>query len=320
MHSHLTQNQRIELSLLLRLGHTQRQAAAVLGVSPSTISREQRRNQTGGRYHPAYVRRLVRDRRATANALRIKLLCDQQLARQVEAKLKANWAPQQIAGWLKATRHRLYVCAQTIYDWLYRFRHDLLGHLHCRKGQYRRTRANTLRKAFRDARKECRRITQRPASVMHRKRYGHWEGDTIVGKGRSGYLATFVERKSGYLMAVKLERNMAGLFEQAATACLKQVPSRYRQTLTLDNGSEMSNYEEIEGQTGTRLYFANPYHSWERGTNENTNGLLRFYFPKQLSFAHLAQETIDEAVRQLNTRPRKRLGYRTPEAVFKSKW
>jgi IS30 family transposase len=321
MHFHLTQNQRIELSLLLRLGHSQRQAATILGVSPSTVSRELSRNHwPNGSYNPAYVRRMVRERRAQANALRIKLFNEPLLAALVEQKLCANWAPEQIAGWLKATKKCLYVCTQTIYDWVYRFRHDLLKHLHCRKGKYRRTRANTLRKAFRDKQKECRRITARPAHVMKRQRYGHWEGDTVVGKGRTGYIATLVERKSGYLLAYKLQRPTAAAFEQAASLGLGQIPRRYRQTLTLDNGTEMSNYEEIEQRTGAKLYFANPYHSWERGTNENTNGLLRFYFPKQMSFAHLTQEQLDQAVQQINTRPRKRLGYRTPEQVFKSKW
>ncbi len=321
MHSHLTQNQRIELSLMLRLGHSQRQAAVVLGVSPSTISRELNRNRwPGDRYHPAYVRRIARERRTAANALRMKLVTNQLLVELVETKLKANWAPGQIAGWLKATKKRLYVCSQTIYDWVYRFRHDLLKHLHCRKGKYRRTRENTLRKAFRDSQKECRRITKRPAHVMKRTRYGHWEGDTVVGTGHSGYIATFVERKSGYLMAVKLERNTALAFEHSARLVLNQVPRKYRSTLTLDNGSEMANYEEIELKTGTKLYFANPYHSWERGTNENTNGLLRFYFPKKMSFANLSQQTLDQAVLEINTRPRKRLGYLTPEEVFKRNW
>jgi IS30 family transposase len=250
----------------------------------------------------------------------MKLFNEPALVSLVEQKLRANWAPQQIAGWLRTTKRLFRVCTQTIYDWLYRFRHDLLVHLHCRKGKYRRTRANTLRKAFRDKQKECRRITARPAHVMTRNRYGHWEGDTVVGKGHSGYVATFVERKSGYLKAVKLTRATAKNFETAAKRSFATVPASYRQTLTLDNGTEMSNYEEIERATSIKLYFANPYHSWERGTNENTNGLLRFYFPKQMSFAHLTQEQLDAAVLEINTRPRKRLGYRTPEEVFRSKW
>ncbi len=303
MHYHLTQQQRIEFSFMLRLGYSQRQAAQQLGVSPSTLSRELRRNSRLAGYYANSARTRSCRRRTEANASRMKLLNDPALVAVVEQKLRANWAPQQIAGWLKDSGRAVRTCAQTIYDWLYRFRHDLLIHLHCRKGKYRRTRANTLRKAFRYKQKECRRITARPASVMQRKRYGHWEGDTVVGKGRTGYIATFVERKSGYLLVVKLMRATAKSFETAAHASFAAIPAMYRKTLTLDNGTEMSNYEEIERRTGLKLYFANPYHSWERGTNENTNGLLRFYFPKQMSFAHLTQSMLDHAVKELNTRP-----------------
>ncbi len=321
MHSHLTQTKRIELSLLRRLGYSMRQVAAQLGVAASTVSRELRRNaRAGGHYYPNSAKVLVRKRRETANGLRAKLLNLPQLAAVVEQKLTAHWSPEQIAGWMRATGRAVRVCAQTIYDWVYRFRHDLLTHLHCRKGKYRRTRENTLRKAFRDKQKESRRITARPAHVLARKRYGHWEGDTIRGKGNSGCIATFVERKSGYLLAVKLSRGTACAFAQAATSSFAAVPLRYKRTLALDNGTEMSNYEEIERSTSLRLYFAHPYHSWERGTNENTNGLLRFYFPKQMGFAHLTQGQLDAAVREINTRPRKRLGYRTPEQVFRVKW
>ena len=283
MHYHLTQTNRIELSLLRQLGYSVRQVAKQLGVAASTVSRELRRNaRPSGKYHAASARVLACARRGAANSIRTKLLHMPQLAQLVEQKLKANWSPQQIAGWLRATGRALRVCAQTIYDWIYRFRHDLLEHLHCRKGKYRRTRENTLRKAFRDKQKESRRITARPAHILKRNRYGHWEGDTVRGKGNSGCIATFVERKSGYILAVKLAQGTAANFAGAAARSFAAVPLRYKQTLTLDNGTEMSNYEEIEQSTSLRLYFAHPYHSWERGTNENANGLLRFYFPKQM--------------------------------------
>jgi IS30 family transposase len=321
MHSHLTQNQRIELSLLLRLGYAQRQIALTLGVSPSTICRELRRNRrASGLYHPNSARVSHRSRRATANALRTKLLVCPELAAVVTKRLVRNDSPEQIAGWLRSSGAKLRVSTQTIYDWLYRYARHLLEHLHCRKGKYRHTRENSLRKAFRDKQKEGRRITARPSHILARKTYGHWEGDTVVGKGHSGYIATFVERKSGYLRAVKLERGTAAAFAAAAQSSLRDVPIHYRRTLTLDNGTEMSDYEAIERQNKLKVYFAQPYHSWERGTNENTNGLLRFYFPKQMSFAHLTQEQLDRAVQQLNTRPRKRLNYRTPKQVFEAKW
>ena len=321
MYYHLTQQQRIELSLLLRLGHSQRQAAAVLGVSPSTVSRELRRNTgTSDRYHAGRARLAARVRRTAANALRTKLLTNLPLVALVRQKLEADWSPEQVAGWMRDTGYSVRVCAQTIYDWIYRHAHDLLPHLHCRKGKYRRTRGASLRRTYRDKLKQSRSIAARPTHVMKRRHYGHWEGDSVVGKAQSGQIATFVERKSGYLAAQVMPDKTASSFAAAAVSSLADVPVRYRQTLTLDNGTEMSQYERIERSTGLNIYFAHPYHSWERGTNENTNGLLRFYFPKKMSFAHLTQEQLDSAVERINTRPRKRLGYKTPEQVFKSKW
>lgn len=321
MHTHLTQEQRNQVSLLLRLGYSQRSAALVLGVSPSTICRELQRNtKLNGEYHAASARLLKRARRARANGLRNKLVAYPKLAATVERKLTRNDSPEQIVGWLKRSGAKLRVSIQTIYDWVYLHARHLLVHLHCRKGKYRRTREASLRKAFRDKQKEGRRITARPSRVLSRKQYGDWEGDSVVGTAQSGAIATFVERKSGYLLASVLTDKGAKSFEIAAKQCFAAIPSKYRKTLTLDNGIEMSNYEEMEQQNQFQIYFAQPYHSWERGTNENTNGLLRFYFPKKMSFAHLNQEMLDVAVKQLNTRPRKRLGYKTPEQVFKAKW
>lgn len=321
MHYHITQEQRVELSLLIRLGHTQRNAALVLGVSPSTVSRELHRNATqSGSYHAASARVLHRSRRAAANALRQKLLAYPQLARAVERKLAANYSPEQVVGWLSGSGAKLRVCTQTIYDWMYVHARHLLVHLHCRKGKYRRTGGNSQRKAFRAKQRAYRSIDIRPPHIAHRKSYGHWEGDSVVGTAQSGAIATFVERKSGYLLAVVLPDKTAKSFELAAKHCFAAVPPKYRQTLTLDNGVEMSNYEEMERQNQLKIYFAHPYHSWERGTNENTNGLLRFYFPKRASFAGLTQGQLDLAVQQLNTRPRKRLGYKTPKQVFEARW
>lgn len=321
MHTHLTQEQRNQVSLLLKLGYSQRSTALVLGVSPSTICRELSRNsRASGDYHAASARVLKRVRRANANALRRKLLRYPELAAVVERKLAEDLSPEQVVGWFKSSGAKLRASVQTIYDWVYQYARHLLVHLHCRKGKYRRTRESTLRKAFRSRLRAYRSIDARPAHILARKTYGHWEGDSVVGTAQSGAIATFVERKSGYLMAAVLPDKGAKSFEAAAKQCFAQVPPKYRKTLTLDNGVEMSNYEAMEQQNQLQIYFAHPYHSWERGTNENTNGLLRFYFPKKMSFAHLTQEMLDEAVQRLNTRPRKRLGYKTPKQVFKAKW
>jgi len=318
----LTHINRIELAILLKEGLSIRQIARAIGVHHSTICRELARNKTANRvgYHAGQAHRWTVMRRARANQAFRKLPSDQKLVGVIVEKLEAIWSPQQIAGWLKSTGRQARVCAQTIYDWIYTFRPDLKPYLHCRKGQYRRTRAARLRQEGRAKERAKRRIDQRPKCILKRKRYGHWEGDTVVGAGQSGYIATFVERKSGYLLAYKLAGPTAEAFTGAGRICFASVPAKYRRTLTLDNGWEMSDYEQLERLTSLQVYFAYPYHSWERGTNENTNGLLRYFFPKKTSFADITQEQIDRAVQLINTRPRKRLGYRTPEQVVTSRW
>ena len=323
MHTHLTQHQRIELSLLLRLGHTQRNIALVLGVSPSTICRELKRNsKSSGQYHATQARLQSKARRLVVNQFKRKLSTNQNLARLIEEKLiTEQWSPQQIAYWLKNNRHGVRVCTQTIYDWLYQFRVDLLKYLRSQKQRYRRTRANTLRRKKRQALLEARRIDHRPKSVESRRFYGHWEGDTIVsGPSYSGRIGTLVERKSGYLRAFLLPNGSSDGFARGVADALASIPKQYLKTMTLDNGSEMQSYELLERLTPLSVFFAYPYHSWERGTNENTNGLLRQYFPKGSNLGKVTQNQLDHAVKLLNTRPRKRLDYRTPEQVFMSKW
>ena len=320
MHFHLTQQQRIELSLLVRLGHSQRNAALVLGVSPSTVCRELGRNRkVSGQYHPIFARLATRTRRVAANQRLRKLFGNVPLEQLVASKLSLQWSPEQIAGWLKKQGCALRVCAQTIYDWVYVRRHDLRQHLRSQKQQYRRTRANTLRKRQRDAAFASRRIDHRPSGVEARRTYGHWEGDTMVSRQDRARIGTLVERKSGYLQAFVLPDGESNGFARGATAALVGVPRRYQKTMTLDNGTEMQGYELLERLTPLRVFFAYPYHSWERGTNENTNGLLRQYFPKRSSLA-VGQDRLDQAVHLLNTRPRKRLDYRTPAEVFEAKW
>lgn len=318
-HRQLTHINRIELATLLRQGLSKRQIARALDVHHSTVYRELERNRTTNPsgYHVGQAQRRASFQRHQANQTFRKLPTNNRLVGAIVEKLEIIWSPEQIAGWLLASNHSVRVCAQTIYDWIYVYRPELRQYLHCRKGKYRRTRAASLRLAGRKKLLAKRRIDQRPEEVQGRKRYGHWEGDSVVGAGQSGYIATFVERKSGYLMAYKMERPIAAAFATAAITGFAGIPKPYRKTLTLDNGTEMSDYEVIEKATGLDVYFAYPYHSWERGTNENTNGLLRYFFPKKTSFKEITQEQIDRAVHLLNTRPRKRLGYRTPEQMFR---
>ncbi len=323
MHYHLTQQQRIELSLLVRLGHSQRNAALVLGVSPSTVNRELSRNQKpSGKYHAIYARLQTKARRVAANQAFRKLAFSPDLVDLIESKLRdQQWSPEQIAGWLKRHGYAVRVCAQTIYDWVYTARQDLRQYLRSRKHNYRRTRDNTLRKQQRALQFAARRIDQRPTAVAGRNFYGHWEGDTVVSRqGVPGRIGTLVERKSGYLRAFLLQNGSSTGFATCGAAALQDIPDKYLKTMTLDNGTEMQSYELLERLTPLQVFFAYPYHSWERGTNENTNGLLRQYFPKGSNLGLATQEQLDLAVTLLNTRPRKRLDYRTPTEVFEAKW
>ena len=317
----LTQYQRHELGALLSGNkHSLREIAKLLGFHHSTISREIRRhswhNPSG--YHAVQARLQLKRTRLLANQHHRKLPSDEQLVAIITKRLTRHDSPQQIAGWFIEQGRAVRVCAQTIYDWIYQHARHLVKHLHCRKGKYRATRESTLRKAFRNKQKEVRSIDARPAHILKRTRYGHWEGDSVVGVAQSGAIATFVERKSGYLMAAVLPDKTAASFATATQQCFAAISKQYCRTLTLDNGSEMSSYEAIEHTTQLQIYFAHPYHSWERGTNENTNGLLRFYFPKKMSFSNLTQLQLDAAVREINTRPRKRLSYKTPSQVLKA--
>jgi IS30 family transposase len=323
MYYHLTKETRIKFSALLMAGLSLRQAAKLLGVHHTTLSRELQRNRpvrNNFKYHPGDAHRKTTARRLIANQHFRKIVSDSRLAQIIIERISIwKWAPEQIAGWLKTYRRSLYVCAQTIYDWVYRFRQDLVSFLHCQKGKLRRTRLAKVRKDKRARLANVRSIANRPKYIQLRKSYGHWEGDTVHGKGKTGYIATFVERKSGYLMAAYLPASNYSSFSFAnATAqCMNQIPASYRKTLTLDNGPEMKAPERIERATKMKVFYANPYHSWERGTNENTNGLLRYFFPKKTSFASLSQKDLDLAVNLINTRPRKRHNWRTPKQMLK---
>ena len=319
-HHHITRDQRVELGALLRAGHTKAEIARLLGKHRSTIGREMRRNTRAkrGRYHAKSAQYLATSRRLYGRRHSRRLVPEVSLTRYVEAALARAYSPEQIAGRLRFVLGETRLCHETIYRWIYLYRPDLKSYLHCTKGKYRRKRGTNSRWKKRELAKK-KWIDERPDIVKTRSRIGDWEGDTVHGHRKSGYLATLVERKSGYLLARKLRSTGSEEMLVAVTDSLGCIPAGKRLTLTLDNGTEMAAHEELERRTGLSIYFAHPYHSWERGTNENTNGLLRFYFPKKASFAGLNQDEVDQVVWRLNTRPRKRLGYQSPHTVFHSR-
>lgn len=314
-YKHLTRDDRVKLGTCLRLGLSQAKAAEQINKDPGTVSRELQRNghPTSSGYHAAVADRKARQRRTEANN-RPRIAPDSFLARYIPAALRCEYSPEQIAGKLRFVLGGPQICHETIYRWVYFKRPDLKMDLPSRKGKYRHKRGTNARWLRRELAKK-KWIDERPAVVESRSRVGDWEGDTVHGAAKSGYIATLVERKSGYLVASKLD-NPNGKEMLGAVTALQSVPAGKRLTLTLDNGFEMSEHEEMERRTGMQVYFARPYHSWERGTNENTNGLLRRYFPKRSSFQGLTQQQIDRAVRRINMRPRKRLGYQSPQTVF----
>lgn len=235
------------------------------------------------------------------------------LLRFITKELKLHKSPEQIAGIL--ARRKQPIAASTIYRYLNERAPHLKQYLRSQKGKYRRRRGTKIREKWREAAKK-RRIDERPAVVERRGRRGDFEGDTLMGRDKRVRIVSFVDRRTGYLIAFLLPRMNAKLLTSLALKHLRHIPKQKRKTLTLDNGIEFADWERLEKYSGLTIYFAYPYHAWERGTNENTNGLLRQYFPKTLDFNLITSAELAHVVRRLNNRERKRLGFVSPRQVF----
>lgn len=319
-YAHLTKENRIELAILKRSGLKQKDIARILGKDISTISRELKRNFNEDSiigYSPSNAQNRTEIRRIKANQRFRIIENDEKLRKFIVKKLKKFWSPEQIAGRLKKEFDRTLVCHETIYQYIYNSKPYLKRHLRCKKGKYRRRYGSKILEKQREEAKK-KRIDLRPEIVEQRGRIGDWEGDTILGKDKN-HILTHAERKSGILFADKLQTVTAEETRMKTIERFKNIPRRKKCSLTYDNGSTFADYEFTERETGIDIYFAYPYHSWERGTNENANGLLRQFFPKKSAFANITQEEIDKAVRLINHRPRKRLNYLTPYEVFYEK-
>lgn len=306
-YTQLTQEQRYQIKVLLKMGHSKKEIAEAISVHRSTIYRELKRNSGKRGYRPKQAHRKTLRRRAQKAKLRITV----ETWQQVEEQLREKWSPEQISGRLR--QEGISISTEWIYQYVYADKHaggDLWRHL--RQQKKRRKRAGG-----RDRRGKIPNrvgIEQRPVIVDERKRLGDWEGDTIIGKGHRGAVLTLVERKSGYLLMGKLLRRTA---EQVSAQAMQLLASvSHRETLTVDNGKEFAEHERIANHTGIAVYFARPYASWERGTNENTNGLIRQYLPKKRRLDNLDEQEVLDIMAALNHRPRKRLDFKTPHEVF----
>lgn len=286
--------------------------ARILGFHPSSVYRELARGAsptvaTG--YSVKRARHHARLARTRANQQHRKLHARQ--AKEITVLLRQYYSPDQ-AGKAVGLSH------STVYRWLWAQPKAFIQSMwqFLRHKKLRRKYGTKRRERQRDLRMK-RWIDERPITVNQRLFYGHWEGDTVRGKGNTGYLVTLVERKSGYALVGYIPVATKTAFRSCVEQLLTPLPKHLKRSLTLDNGTEMQDYEVLENHTGMTIYFAHPYHSWERGSNENFNGLLRQFFPKGSSFAGTTKKQVDLAVTLLNTRPRKRHGYRSPAELLK---
>ena len=309
----LTQEERYLISAHRMAGANQRAIAKLLHRSPSTISRELQRNATrhDRRYRPSKAHRYAEARR---RCCRRGPRYNDQVHRRVEAALKKRWSPDQIVGCFRAQGLAV-PSHETIYRYL---RHDK------RRGGtlYRHTRIMSKigRKRYRS--RPARgvllgkpHISERPVEVEQRCQIGHWEADTVMGRGATHCLVTLVERVSGLAIIKKVAARNKALTTRAITDAIRRRGMACA-TITFDNGTEFHGYRDIERKLDIRCYFATPYHSWERGSNENLNGLIRQYLPKGTCLRHITQNDCERIAHALNSRPRKRHNYKTPEQVY----
>lgn len=308
---HLTKEERDRIAQLQHQGFGQEQIAEAVGRAPSTISRELRRNGTGGEYLAAQAQEKSEKRRRERPLTR--KLDRPELQAEVRKGLAQNWSPEQIAGAQKRCHPddpRQHVSRQTIYNWI----EDDEDRDHWRGFLRRRGRRPARRKNAGGA--ERARIKDRPEIIEQRLRLGDFEGDTVLGPAGTGGVATLVDRKSRYTIVVKVQSKDANHVHQKIKQRLKELTDEQRKSITFDNGTEFARCGRLEKHLGIKLYFAEPGCPYQRGTNENTNGLLRQYFPKGTDFRTVTHQDVRAVEKLLNSRPRKCLGFATPAEVF----
>jgi len=304
---HLSQEERYQISALLKAGLTQAQISVNLGRHKSTISREISRN-SGLRGYRSRQACLLAEARA-ANSRNARQIAHADWLR-VEGYLRDQWSPEQITS-------RVSMSHETIYRRVYvdkAMGGDLYKSLRCQRKRRKRYAGGSDRRGQILGRRP---ICERPKHIEERRQIGHWEGDTLIGKGHKHAIVSLVERKSGYAVLAKVENKTAALVSTAIIKRLKPISKRV-QTLTYDNGKEFADHATTDRALGSTAYFADPYSSWQRGSNENLNGLVRQYIPKSRPLSTVTDAELEKIERLLNTRPRKRLGYKTPLEIFTS--
>lgn len=311
-YTQLTREERYQIYALRQAGHNQQEIAALLRRAKSTISRELRRNRglrgyRPGQAHSKAIARLAEKARPRFSS---------PLWPVVERLIRQDWSPEQISGRLEM-EHDSTISHETIYQYIYADKAaggDLHGHLRCRKKRRKRYGSGRDRRGVIPNRTS---IDERPSVVKDRLRIGDWEADTVIGRGHQGALVTMVERRSLYTVLCAVQHKQACAVAEAMTSLLAPLKDMVL-TVTVDNGKEFAAHEKISEALGADVFFAHPYSSWERGTNENTNGLIRQYFPKNRSLRNLNPKELQSTEDRLNNRPRKKLDFKTPhETLFR---
>ena len=320
----LSAEDRDDIAHLKRSGKNLTQIADEIGFAKSTVSRELRRNTSGGRYRATTAQTLADERARAGRAKQVKLAVNSRLRAEVERRLEQNESPEQIANRLPLDfpdDPEMRVSHETIYTSIYvqgrgALRRDLAGHLRTGRAM-RKPRAQARDRAARigggNPLRNVVSISERPPCVEDRAVPGHWEGDLIMGAGNTSAIGTLVERATGFLCLLHLPGDHTALTMQTAICeQMAALPETLRLTLTWDRGSEMTNHAKIAEATGLDIYFCDPASPWQRGSNENTNGLLRQYFPKGSDLSFWGPGYLEQVALEMNNRPRKRLAWRTP--------
>jgi len=307
-YTQLTQEQRYQIYALLKIGHTQTEISKVIGSHKSTICREMRRNCGLRGYRPkqAHFKALNRHRHGHVRIL-------QETWELIEAKLCLDWSPEQISGWMLKNQS-----IKVSHEWIYQhiltdkwMGGTLYRHLRCQKKRRKRYGGYDRRGQLPNRVS----IEKRPVIVEQRQRLGDWEVDTIVGKRHQQAIVTLIERKSRFALLRKVEQRNADQVSHAMIDLLQPVEDRVH-TITADNGKEFADHEKVARELKADFFFAHPYSAWERGSNENMNGLIRQYIPKNRKFAFVNEMEVELVMDRLNNRPRKCLGFMSPFEIF----
>lgn len=307
-YTQLTQDQRYQIYALKQVEQTNKRIAEILGVHASTISRELKRNLGKKGYRPKQANQKAQERKHGA-----KKRIGSETWKYVEQKIRREWSPEQVSGRLR-NHHGIQISHEWIYQYILTDKEvggSLYKHLRCQKRNRKRYGHYEKRGSLPNRRS----IEERPEIVAERSRIGDWESDTIIGKGHQQAIVTIVDRKSRLLLMQKVEKRTA---EKVGEATITMLSTKACKTLTSDNGKEFANHELVAEMLKIDYFFAHPFSAWERGTNENTNGLIRQYFPKHSAFNTINQDHVITVMDKLNNRPRKCLGFRTPHEVYQS--